>query len=130
MADNYSFSVILEPQDGGGFTVLVPALPEVITEGDSEHEALANAEEAIRTILEYRRDNGIPIPADADPQIRRITLAAWVWPPLACRSPAARGLSEHLCEQGSSLIGSPAAMASQISRRRNADGSRALPLYA
>jgi antitoxin HicB len=76
MAENYSFSVILEPQEGGGFTVLVPALPEVITEGDSEHEALANAEEAIRAILEYRRDNGIPIPADADPQIRRITLAA------------------------------------------------------
>jgi len=56
--------------------VLVPALPEVITEGDTEAEALANAEEAIRAILEYRRDNGIPIPADADPQVRRITLAA------------------------------------------------------
>jgi antitoxin HicB len=76
MSNNYSFSIILEPQEGGGFTVLVPALPEVITEGDSEPEALANAEEAIRAILEYRRDNGIPIPADATPQVRRITLAA------------------------------------------------------
>ena len=46
------------------------------TEGDNEQEALANAEEAIRAIVEYRRDNGIPIPADADPQVRRITLAA------------------------------------------------------
>ena len=76
MAASYSYSVILEPQEGGGFTVLVPALPEVVTEGDTEQEALANAEEAIRAILEYRRDNGIPIPADADPQVRRITLAA------------------------------------------------------
>jgi antitoxin HicB len=76
MAENYSFSVILEPQEGGGSTVLVPAFPEVITEGDIEQEALANAEEAIRAIVEYRRDNGIPIPADADPQVRRITLAA------------------------------------------------------
>jgi antitoxin HicB len=76
MAENYSFSVILEPQEGGGFTVLVPALPEVITEGDSEQEALRHAEEAIRAILEYRRDNGIPIPADADPKIRRLTIAA------------------------------------------------------
>ena len=59
MAKNYSFSVILEPQQGGGFTVLVPALPEVITEGDTEQEALKNAEEAIRAILDYRRDNGI-----------------------------------------------------------------------
>src|SRR5436190_13635270 len=76
MAENYSFSVILEPQEGGGFTVLVPALPEVITEGDDERQALLNAEEAIRAILEYRRDSGLPIPADASPQVRRVTVAA------------------------------------------------------
>ena len=29
---SYSFSVILEPQPDGGFTVLVPALPEVVRE--------------------------------------------------------------------------------------------------
>ena len=76
MAENYSFSVILEPQEGGGFTVLVPALPEVITEGDNETEALANAEEAIRATLSYRQDNGIAIPTDARPEIRRVTVAA------------------------------------------------------
>jgi antitoxin HicB len=76
MTENYSFSIILEPQEGGGFTVLVPALPEVVTEGDNENEALSNAEEAIRAILAYRRDNGIAIPADADPQVRRVTVAA------------------------------------------------------
>ena len=58
VADRYSFSVVLEPQKAGGFTVLVPALPEVVTEGDTEQEALANAEEAIRAILAYRRDRG------------------------------------------------------------------------
>ena len=76
MAENCNFSVILEPQEGGGFTVLVPALPEVITEGEDEQEALANAEEAIRAILDYRRDHGLPIPADAHPEIRRVTVAA------------------------------------------------------
>jgi antitoxin HicB len=65
VADNFSFSVILEPQQDGGFTVLVPALPEVVTEGDTEEEALAHAEEAIRAIVAYRRDNGIAIPANA-----------------------------------------------------------------
>jgi antitoxin HicB len=74
--DQYSFLVILEPQQEGGFTVLVPALPEVITEGDTEQEALANAEEAIRAIIAYRRDNGIPVPSDAHPEIRRVTVAA------------------------------------------------------
>ena len=76
MADHYSFSVVLEPQQDGGFTVLVPALPEVVTEGDTETQALANAEEAIRAILEYRRDNGIAIPADTRPEVRRVTIAA------------------------------------------------------
>ena len=76
MAENFSFSVVLEPQPDGGFTVLVPALPEVITEGDTELEALANAEEAIRAILAYRRDQGMTIPADAHPEIRRITVEA------------------------------------------------------
>jgi len=76
VADNFSFSVVLEPQQDGGFTVLVPALPEVVTEGETEEEALANAEEAIRAIVAYRRDNGIAIPADARPEIRRVTVAA------------------------------------------------------
>ena len=40
MLMSHSFSVILEPQPSGGFTVLVPALPEVVTEGDTEQEAL------------------------------------------------------------------------------------------
>jgi antitoxin HicB len=76
MAEKHSFSVILEPQADGGFTVLVPALPEVVTEGDSEAEALQNAEEAIRAILEFRRDQDIAIPEDAKPEVRLITVAA------------------------------------------------------
>lgn len=76
MQSQHSFSVILEPQSEGGFTVLVPALPEVVTEGDSLEEALANAEEAIRAVLEFRRDRGMPIPSDAVPEIRRVTIAA------------------------------------------------------
>ena len=73
MAENHIFSVILEPQEEGGFTVLVPALPEVVTEGGSEQEALTNAAEAIRAILAFRRNHGIAIPGDAPPKIRRIT---------------------------------------------------------
>jgi antitoxin HicB len=70
----HSFSVILEPQPGGGFTVLVPALPEVVTEGDTEPDALRAAEEAIRAVLEYRSAHGLSIPADALPEIRRVTV--------------------------------------------------------
>jgi len=72
----FDFTVVLEPQLEGGFTVSVPALPEIVTEGDTEAEALTMAEEAIRAVLAYRRDNNIPIPADALPTIRKISIAA------------------------------------------------------
>ena len=51
MPMSHSFLVILEPQPSGGFTVLVPARPEVVTEGDTEQEALGAAQEAIRAVL-------------------------------------------------------------------------------
>jgi len=76
VADSFDFTVVLEPQPEGGFTVSVPALPEVVTEGQTEAEALKMAEEAIRAVLDYRREAGIPIPADASPTVRIVTVAA------------------------------------------------------
>ena len=76
MPISHSFSVILEPQPSGRFSVLVPALPEVVTEEHTEQEALGAAHEAIRTVLEYRRAHGLSIPVDAWPEIRRVTVAA------------------------------------------------------
>jgi antitoxin HicB len=76
MPESFDFTVILEPQAEGGFTVSVPALPEVVTEGDTEVEAIGMAKEAIRAILAYRREHGIPISGDAEPRLRKITVAA------------------------------------------------------
>ena len=42
MSGSPSFSIILEPQEDGGFTVRVPALPEVVTEGDTEVRKVAD----------------------------------------------------------------------------------------
>ena len=49
MPDTFDFTVVLEPQPEGGFTV---------------------------SVLEYRRDHGMPIPDDAQPRVRKITVAA------------------------------------------------------
>ncbi|HEX9835323.1 MAG TPA: type II toxin-antitoxin system HicB family antitoxin [Alphaproteobacteria bacterium] len=68
MARKLTYTVVLEPQPEGGFTVLVPALPEVVTEGDTEEEALRMAIEAIELALDYRRDKGLDIPKDAAPR--------------------------------------------------------------
>lgn len=45
-------TVVLEPQDEGGFTAYVPSLPGCISEGETKEEALANIREAIELYLE------------------------------------------------------------------------------
>jgi antitoxin HicB len=76
MSQLFDFTVVLEPQPEGGYTVHVPALPEVVTEGDTEEEALAMAEEAISMVLAYRLEKGIEIAADMPPTLRKVTVAA------------------------------------------------------
>lgn len=49
--------VILEPSDEGGYTVVVPALPGCISEGDTREEALQNIREAIELYLEPIEDD-------------------------------------------------------------------------
>lgn len=46
------FNIVLEPAEEGGFNVTVPALDGCFTQGDTEEEALANAEEAVICYLE------------------------------------------------------------------------------
>jgi len=51
--------VVLEPSEEGGYTVVVPALPGCISEGDTREEALRNIREAIALYLEPIEDDGI-----------------------------------------------------------------------
>jgi len=51
--------VVLEPSDEGGFTVYVPSLPDCISEGETEQEALANIQEAIELYLEPVEDDWV-----------------------------------------------------------------------
>jgi antitoxin HicB len=76
MTRERQFTINLHPQPEGGYTVLVPALPEVVTEGDTREEALANAREAIEAVLEVYRDEGWDIPADVQTEIEHLTIAA------------------------------------------------------
>ena len=55
--------MILEPQPEGGYTVTSPLLPELITEGDTLAEALANAEDAFAAVAEIYEDWGRPLPS-------------------------------------------------------------------
>lgn len=55
--------LILEPQPEGGYTVTSPLLPELITEGDTVAEALANVEDAFATVVEIYEDRGRALPS-------------------------------------------------------------------
>jgi len=76
MSDRRTYTVHLRPEPEGGFTVLVPALPEVVSYGVDEDEAMRMALEAIELALEVRRDDGDEIPADVVPLTRTISIAA------------------------------------------------------
>jgi antitoxin HicB len=58
----YKLPLILSPQPEGGFTVTSPMLPELVTEGDTFNEALANAQNALAAVIEVYQDLGIPLP--------------------------------------------------------------------
>ncbi|MHB1551711.1 MAG: type II toxin-antitoxin system HicB family antitoxin [Vulcanimicrobiaceae bacterium] len=64
------YAVVLEPcppDEGGGYTVTVPALPEIVTEGDDLAHALEMARDAIALSLRCRQDAGMETPlSDAE----------------------------------------------------------------
>jgi antitoxin HicB len=76
MTTERRYTIHLQPEPEGGYTVQVPALPEVVTCGDTYDEAMANAREAIEAILEFYRDEGWEIPPDVETRIDHLTIAA------------------------------------------------------
>jgi len=45
-------TIVLEPQEEGGFTAYVPSLPGCISQGETKEEAVKNIKEAIELYLE------------------------------------------------------------------------------
>jgi predicted RNase H-like HicB family nuclease len=59
------YTVVLEPEDDGGYVASVPALPGCVSQGDTRAEALKNIQEAIALYVEDCRDAGDPVPTEA-----------------------------------------------------------------
>jgi predicted RNase H-like HicB family nuclease len=62
LVERREYEVILVPEAEGGYSVLVPELPSVATQGETVEEALEMARDAIEGYLEVMRDEGWPIP--------------------------------------------------------------------
>jgi antitoxin HicB len=77
----YKLPLVLSPQPEGGYTVTSPLLPELVTEGDTVDEALANVRDAFAAVVEAYHDLGRPLPvntqlADANSPVWLETLVA------------------------------------------------------
>lgn len=62
------FTVLLQEEVGGGYSVTVPALEGCQTQGESVEEALAMAADAIEGNLAVRVERGMEMPIE-DPRI-------------------------------------------------------------
>ena len=76
MTKSLTYTIVLEPVEEGGFLVHVPALPEVVTGGDTQDEALAMAKEAIELVLASRQERGEEIPTEVGKaQVHEVTVS-------------------------------------------------------
>jgi antitoxin HicB len=62
----YRVPLVLAPQPEGGFTVTSPLLPELVTEGDTVNDVLANVQDAVAAVVEAYQDLGRPLPANIE----------------------------------------------------------------
>ena len=54
-------TVILSPESEGGYSVICPAIPGCVSQGESRTAALANIREAIAQCLQVRRQDRLPM---------------------------------------------------------------------
>ena len=65
MAPTYTF--VFNPEPEGGFTVTCPALPGLVTYGETLDEARAMARDAMQGLIEVMTEQGEPIPESDSP---------------------------------------------------------------
>jgi len=71
----YTFTMLFEPAEEGGYVVTCPALPGLVTEGDTLEEARHMAEDALRGYLESLLEDGQSIPPNKTPITETVEIA-------------------------------------------------------
>jgi antitoxin HicB len=79
---SYAYPYELLPQPEGGFTVSFPDVPEAITQGDNEQEAVTMAEDALVTALSFYTERAEPLPRPSPARGHRL---AYVPPLVAAK---------------------------------------------
>lgn len=73
--NQHRYTVLFEPVPEGGYNVIVPALPEICTSGDTLEQAREMAIDAIKCVLESKLKDHEPIPPDTPARAYQETLA-------------------------------------------------------
>ena len=63
----YQYTAVFEPAPERGYVVTIPALPGLVTEGDTMEEARAMVKDAIRGYIESLIKHGEEIPVEPHP---------------------------------------------------------------
>ena len=72
-----TYTIVVEPEEDGGFLVLVPALPGCFTHGKSIEECKERAAEAIEVHIAGLIADGELVPEElGTPQLLTVTVAA------------------------------------------------------
>ena len=61
----YQYTAVFEPAPEGGYVVTVPALPGLVTEGDTMEQARELVKDAIRGYIESLVKHGEDIPVES-----------------------------------------------------------------
>ena len=64
----FDYPVILEAQPEGGFVVTFPDVPEAVTQGEDEQEAVLYAVDALETALSFYVEARKPLPVASKPK--------------------------------------------------------------
>jgi predicted RNase H-like HicB family nuclease len=77
MKEMSTYTIVVEPDEDGGFFVVVPALPGCFTRGRTIEECRERAVEAIEVHIAGLRADGEPVPEEVGtPQLLAVTIAA------------------------------------------------------
>lgn len=73
---SYEYTAFFEANENGGYTVTVPALPGLVTEGKTLEDAREMAKDAIRCYIEGLKKAKEPIPIEKETAQLRLTVSA------------------------------------------------------